>query len=243
MFNNEELRNAVPVRLALTDGRMIEGNLMLPLDVKFKRVLNSDGNGVEFQTHEGVDSVISKSAIVEIIAVEAEKTEEEAAAEAEAQNATPADQTLEAYKTLGIPASATAEQAKAAYDALRMEYHPDRFRPIGLPGDVLDYVVDKSQRIDAAYGLIASSVAAQPAADAPAAPQTAPEAQQASAAPQAPASAQQAPAPAAQKAPAAQQAPAAPPAPTAQQAPAPAAQKAPAAQQTPAAPPPTARQA
>ena len=154
MFNSEELRNAVPVRLALIDGRLLEGSLMLPMDVKFKRILNSDLLGVEFQTEDGTESVIAKSAIVEIVEVKS--------AEAEAPVAEPepaaegADVLRDAFTTLGISASATAEQARAAYDTLRMEFHPDRYAKIGLPKDVFDYVVTKSQKIDAAYKAISS---------------------------------------------------------------------------------------
>ena len=67
MFNNDDKRKKVPVQLALTDGRRLEGNLVLPMSVDIKRVLNGDSLIVEFETLAGVPSYVAKSAITEII--------------------------------------------------------------------------------------------------------------------------------------------------------------------------------
>ncbi len=66
MFNNDEKRKLMPVQLALNDGRRLEGNLVLPLSVDIKRVLNGDNLLLEFKTLAGVVSFIVKSAITEI---------------------------------------------------------------------------------------------------------------------------------------------------------------------------------
>ena len=61
----------MPVQLALNDGRRLEGNLVLPLSVDIKRVLNGDNLLLEFKTLAGVISFIVKSAITEITPCEA----------------------------------------------------------------------------------------------------------------------------------------------------------------------------
>ena len=71
MFNQNDERKAVPVQLALSDGRFLEGNLMLPFTVDVMRVLNADGASVEFESNSGTRSLIAKSAIVEIVLSEA----------------------------------------------------------------------------------------------------------------------------------------------------------------------------
>jgi len=71
MFNNDEDRKLVPVQLALNDGRNLSGNLVLPLSVDIKRVLNGDNLLLEFKSLAGVLSFIVKSAITEITPNEA----------------------------------------------------------------------------------------------------------------------------------------------------------------------------
>ena len=83
MFNNENERKPVPVRLALSDGRQIEGTLMLPMSVDIKRLLNSDGASVEFVSDAGVRSLVTKSAIIEIMLAESTETRPRAAGEAD----------------------------------------------------------------------------------------------------------------------------------------------------------------
>ncbi len=66
MFNNDEKRKLIPVQLGLSDGRRLEGNLVLPLSVDLRRALNGDNPLLEFNTLAGVVSFIVKSAITEI---------------------------------------------------------------------------------------------------------------------------------------------------------------------------------
>ena len=75
-------------------------------------------------------------------------------------------------QTLGLPVGASEEQIKAAYDALRREYNPDRYARVGLPKDVLQYVIDKSKRIDAAYAALQRAATFPFASTAPAAAAT-----------------------------------------------------------------------
>lgn len=78
MFNNENNRKPYDVQLGLTDGRTVEGVLLLPMSSDIKRALNGDSPILEFQHADGRESMIVKAAIVEIIILD--KAESEAAA-------------------------------------------------------------------------------------------------------------------------------------------------------------------
>ena len=161
MFNNDEERTSVPVRLALTDGRLIEGNLMLPVSTSVKRILNSDGAAVEFQNEAGAASLIAKSAIVEIMLTAAAKAQKAPAAQPVGDAPAP-EPAADPYAALGLAASATADQTRAAFEALRQEYMPDRFAAMGLPADVIAFIGARSQRIHDAYATLGANGADVP---------------------------------------------------------------------------------
>lgn len=153
MFNHSDDRKSVAVQLALLDGRRLEGNLMLPVAADIKRVLNSDGASVEFESDLGVRSLVTKSAIVEITVIDTAKAQVRAVETLQPK--------IDPYEILGLTAAATTEQAKAAFDALKARYQADRYAGMGLPNDVLAYIGAKSQSIDAAYAMIGSRVASE----------------------------------------------------------------------------------
>lgn len=66
MFNNDEMRKPLDVRMFLSDGRNLEGKLMLPMSIDIKRVLSGDNPLLEFEDRAGCPSLIAKSAIIEI---------------------------------------------------------------------------------------------------------------------------------------------------------------------------------
>ncbi|MEM7634046.1 MAG: hypothetical protein AAF299_05770 [Pseudomonadota bacterium] len=67
MFNKENDRKEFSVQLLLSDGRSVEGTLMLPMSSDIKRALGGDSPILEFLHRDGRESMIAKSAIVEII--------------------------------------------------------------------------------------------------------------------------------------------------------------------------------
>ncbi len=67
MFNNDNKRNAHEVQLLLSDGRALDGTLMLPMSSDIRRVLNGDNPLLEFLREDGRESLIAKAAIVEIV--------------------------------------------------------------------------------------------------------------------------------------------------------------------------------
>ncbi len=78
MFNNEKNRKSYDVQLLLSDGRALDGTLLLPMSSDIRRVLGGDNPIVEFKHPDGRESMIAKAAIVEIVILE--KAASEAAA-------------------------------------------------------------------------------------------------------------------------------------------------------------------
>lgn len=70
MFNNESDRKSFDVQLLLSDGRSVEGTLLLPMSSDIKRALSGDSPVLEFRHSDGRESMIAKSAIVEIMILE-----------------------------------------------------------------------------------------------------------------------------------------------------------------------------
>jgi hypothetical protein len=67
MFNNDNNRKSYEVQLLLSDGRSVDGTLMLPMSSDIKRVLGGDSPILEFMHKDGRESMIAKAAVVEII--------------------------------------------------------------------------------------------------------------------------------------------------------------------------------
>ncbi|MGB5215363.1 MAG: hypothetical protein WBN88_17160 [Anderseniella sp.] len=67
MFNNDNNRKSYEVQMLLSDGRSVDGTLMLPMSSDIKRVLGGDSPILEFMHKDGRESMIAKAAVVEII--------------------------------------------------------------------------------------------------------------------------------------------------------------------------------
>jgi len=67
MFNNANNRKPFEVQLLLSDGRAIDGTLLLPVSSDIKRALNGDSPILEFRHTDGRESMIAKTAVVEIV--------------------------------------------------------------------------------------------------------------------------------------------------------------------------------
>lgn len=66
----------------------------------------------------------------------------------------------EAYKALGVDASASDRDIKRAYRKLMSQHHPDKLIAQGVPEDMLKVATEKAQEIRAAYDLILKERAA-----------------------------------------------------------------------------------
>ncbi len=67
MFNNANNRKPFDVQLLLSDGRAINGTLLLPVSSDIKRALSGDSPILEFRHTDGRESMIAKTAVVEIV--------------------------------------------------------------------------------------------------------------------------------------------------------------------------------
>ena len=63
----------------------------------------------------------------------------------------------DAYKVLGVPASASDDEVKKAYRRQMNQHHPDKLVAKGLPEEMLKIATEKTQEIKAAYELIKHS--------------------------------------------------------------------------------------
>jgi len=70
MFNKENDRKQFDVQLLLSDGRAVNGTLLLPMSSDIKRALSGDSPILEFRHTDGCESIIAKAAIVEIMILE-----------------------------------------------------------------------------------------------------------------------------------------------------------------------------
>jgi hypothetical protein len=75
MFNNDNNRKEYQVQMLLSDGRSVDGTLMIPMSSDIKRVLGGDSLILEFKHKDGRESMIAKAAVVEIILVDTAASE------------------------------------------------------------------------------------------------------------------------------------------------------------------------
>lgn len=64
------------------------------------------------------------------------------------------DQLADAYESLGIKESASAQELKRAYRKQMNEHHPDKLAAKGLPPEMMELAKQKTQGLQAAYDLI-----------------------------------------------------------------------------------------
>jgi len=64
------------------------------------------------------------------------------------------DEVADAYRALGVSASATDSEVKTAYRRLMSQHHPDKLIAQGVPESMLKVATEKTQEIQAAYDII-----------------------------------------------------------------------------------------
>ncbi len=70
---------------------------------------------------------------------------------------TPAQKLNDAYKVLGLTASAETVEVKKAYRKLMSQHHPDKLVSKGLPEEMMEMATKKTQEIKTAYDTIMTS--------------------------------------------------------------------------------------
>jgi len=133
-----------PVRLRLTDGRTEFGSVETVPGVSVADAFNADLPFIAWRGADGLDVLLSKTAILSIETVAAP------VADHLKQRQAALDE-LSAHAILGVKPGAGQGAIRSAYRALALQYHPDRFASAGLPPEMADYVAAVFARITAAY--------------------------------------------------------------------------------------------
>jgi len=152
MFERNKIDNvpetsAVPVEIALTDGTIAKGKVLVAMGRSVADALNGTGSFVEFEPYGGEKSFVAKAQLASVKLVGVPKAPNLKARLADPDGFDP-------HRVLGVPAGASREDMRAAYFALAKAYHPDRYATAELPEEVRDYLAAMARRINAAHAAL-----------------------------------------------------------------------------------------
>jgi hypothetical protein len=136
-----------PVEIALPDGSVAKGKLLLAAGRSVADALNGPGAFIEFEPYGGERSFIAKGQLVSVRLIGAPRSADLAARVADHEGFDP-------YRILGLRVGAGRDEIRAAYFALAKAYHPDRYATVELPAEVRDYLAAMVRRINAAYAAL-----------------------------------------------------------------------------------------
>jgi len=147
-----------PVRLKLRDGREEAGSIATVPGGTAADAFNAAIPFIAWRGPDGLDVLLAKAAVVcveSIAAPVADHLEQRQAAL----------DMRSAHAILGVAPGAGPAAIRAAYRALALQYHPDRFAGAGLPHEMADYAAAMFARINAAYRFLldaSTDASAQP---------------------------------------------------------------------------------
>ena len=150
MFERSRIDNvpeAVPVEVALTDGTVLAGKLLVATGKTAADALNSPSPFVEFQVYGGEPSFLAKSQLATLKIVGIPRVPNLGARLAEPAGFDP-------HAVLGLVSGATREEVRQAFFKLAKAYHPDRYATAELPVEVRDYLAAMARRINAAHAAL-----------------------------------------------------------------------------------------
>ena len=127
-------KNAVPVEITLTSGKVFQAKLYLPVQGRISDLLNDDRNFIPVEC-DGECLALAKTSILQV---------RMPSAQAPQRKGNP-------YATLGLLEGASIEEVKKAYHELCRANHPDRIRGAGLGQDIMEFANQNMIRINAAY--------------------------------------------------------------------------------------------
>jgi DnaJ domain len=130
------------VKITLSDGRELNGSLVVPAGRTLSDHLNNVGSFIEFEPAASARTFIAKSDVRSILPLNI----------GPAPNLPPLKcEDLDPFAVLGVTAEANKEEVHRAYLHLARLYHPDRYSTSGLPTEVCDYLSSMARRINAAH--------------------------------------------------------------------------------------------
>jgi len=152
MFDRNRIDNlpepsVVPVEVALVDGTITRGKLLVPVGKSVAEALNGAGGFIEFEPYGGERGFLAKAQLASIKPVRVPK-----AANLGARLSDPDG--FDPHAVLGLAAGASREEVRQAYFRLAKAYHPDRYATAELPEEVRDYLAAMARRINAAHAAL-----------------------------------------------------------------------------------------
>ena len=152
--------SAVPVEVALVDGTIARGKLLVPAGKTVADALNGAGGFVEFEPYGGQRGFLAKAQLASITPVQVPK-----APNLSERLGDPGG--FDPYAVLGLSAGASRDAARQAYFRLAKAYHPDRYATAELPEEVRDYLATMARRVNAAHAALEAPQRRQAAREEP----------------------------------------------------------------------------
>jgi len=152
MFERNRVDNlpepsAVPVEIALADGAIVRGKLLVPAGKTIADALNGGGGFIEFAPYAGERCFLAKAQLASVKPVGVPSVPNLGARLSDAGGFDP-------HAVLELAAGASREEARQAYFRLAKDYHPDRYATVELPKEVRDYLAAMARRINAAHAAL-----------------------------------------------------------------------------------------
>lgn len=142
MFNSEERVKHIQVSIKLSDGRKLDGKLIIAETSNLLRTLDGDGKFAVFVAHNGDHKLIAKSSIVE-----ANEIQRRPAKPLKSNN----DNGFDPFKTLAIPHDADRQLIETQYKKMSRSYHPARYTHSEMPQEISNYAIEMHNLIEQAY--------------------------------------------------------------------------------------------
>ena len=139
-------KNAVPVEITLTSGKLLLAKVFLPVQGRISDLLNDDRNFIPVDC-DGECLALAKTSILQV---------RMPSAHAQQRKGSP-------FAILGLPEGASIEEIKRAYHELSRANHPDRIRGAGLAQDIVEFANQNMIRINAAYAQLTKDAGLQAA--------------------------------------------------------------------------------
>ena len=151
MFERNKIDNVehagVPVELAMMDGEVLKGRLLMSMGRNVSDVLNGTSAFLEFEPYGGERSFLAKACIGNVKLINVPRAPNLAQRLHDLDGFDP-------HAILGVPGNASFDDVKTAWHRLAKVYHPDRYSSSDLPEEVRDYLASMARRVNAAYAAL-----------------------------------------------------------------------------------------
>ena len=139
--------SGIAVEIALADGTIARGRLLVAMGKTLAEVLNGAGIFIEFEPYGGERTFLAKAQLASVKPIDVPRAPNLGARLSDPGGFNP-------HAVLGLAAGTSREEARAAYFRLAKAYHPDRYATAELPAEVRDYLSAMARRINAAHAAL-----------------------------------------------------------------------------------------